>query len=221
MLGDWCAIEPFCPGSSDGCLKDPGWTSGDATSAFYFVKDLEVMVQMAHATGKSSDATKYHAALEHARTSYHTAFFNASTDDFGPTQTGNALGILASPHVEPGAVRQLLTNIHQRNGHLSTGAVGSRWILQALTAANQTEAALELAAQKTGPSWFWFSEHGPGTLHENWPKGKIPDGTTSGSLNHPMFGGVKFLASIGVWCSVLLSNSLFIILILYHGLFVF
>ena len=21
LLGDWCAIEPFCPGSSDGCLK--------------------------------------------------------------------------------------------------------------------------------------------------------------------------------------------------------
>ena len=38
MLGDWCAVEGFCPGSSDGCLADPGWTSGDATSAFYFIK---------------------------------------------------------------------------------------------------------------------------------------------------------------------------------------
>jgi len=31
MLGDWCSVERFCPGSSDDCLANPGWTSGDAT----------------------------------------------------------------------------------------------------------------------------------------------------------------------------------------------
>ena len=121
MLGDWCAVEDFCPGSSDGCLADPGWTSGDATSAFYFVKNLEVMVQMANATGRHADVSKYEAALAHARVSYRRAFFNESTEDFGPTQTGNALGILAAPSVEPGAVKTLLANLKSRGGHLSTG----------------------------------------------------------------------------------------------------
>jgi hypothetical protein len=121
MLGDWCAVEDFCPGSSDGCLADPGWTSGDATSAFYFVKNLEVMVQMANATGRHADVSKYEAALAHARGSYRRAFFNESTEDFGPTQTGNALGILAAPSVEPGAVKTLLANLKSRGGHLSTG----------------------------------------------------------------------------------------------------
>jgi hypothetical protein len=60
MLGDWCAIEPFCPGSSDGCLANPGWTKGDATSAFYFVKDREAMVSLSNVTGKAADHAKYH-----------------------------------------------------------------------------------------------------------------------------------------------------------------
>jgi hypothetical protein len=47
--------------------------------------------------------------------------------------------------------------------------------------ANQTAAALDLATMKTAPSWHWFVDNGPGTLHENWPTGPTPDGTTSGS----------------------------------------
>lgn len=194
MLGDWCSIEAFCPGSSDGCLSDPGWTSGDATSAFYYVKDLEVLVQLANATGNHNDASKYSASLEHARVAYHKVFFNTTSEDFGESQTGNALGILASPKVEPGAVKRLLANLANRSGHLSVGAVGARWILQALTAANETAAALDLATKKEAPSWYWFVENGPGTLHENWPSGPTPDGTTGGSQNHPMFGG-----GVDVW----------------------
>ena len=67
-------------------------------------------------------------------------------------------------------------------------------MLQALTAANRTDLALTLASTTSAPSWGWFLDNGPGTLHENWPTGPTPSGTTSGSLNHIMFGG-----GIGVW----------------------
>ena len=158
-------------------------------SAFYFIKDLEVMVQMANATGKHADVAKYEAAVARAKASYRRVFWSSSSSDYGPTQTGNVLGILASPSVEAGAVDRLLQNIEGRKGHLSTGAVGTRWILQALTFANRTAEALDLATQTSAPSWAWFASNGPGTLHENWPNGPTPGGTTSGSQNHPMFGG--------------------------------
>ena len=89
------------------------------------------MVQMANATGKHADMARYEAAVAHAKRSYHRVFFNSSSNDFGATQTGNALGILAAPTVEPGAVSRLLANLKGRGGHLSTGGVGTRWILQA------------------------------------------------------------------------------------------
>ena len=92
LLGDWCALEPFCPGSSDKCLANPGWTNGDATSAFYFVKDVEVLVQMARVTGNQPDVQAYSAVLEHAKTSYHSQFFNHTSQNYGVSQTGNALG---------------------------------------------------------------------------------------------------------------------------------
>ena len=34
LLGDWLADQALCPGSSDGCLTDPGFVTGNPTSAF-------------------------------------------------------------------------------------------------------------------------------------------------------------------------------------------
>ena len=197
MMGDWCSIEPFCPGSSDACLKDPGWTgAGDATSAFYYIQDLLAAAQMANATGRANDAAAFGLLLARARAAYVRTFRNATTGDFGPTQTGNAMGILAAPASAntTGAAVTLLANLAARGGHIATGAVGARWILQALTAAGHASVALDLATQTDAPSWFWFTAFGPGTMHENWPTGPTPSGTTAGSLNHIMFGG-----GIGVW----------------------
>ena len=70
MLGDWCSVEAFCPGSSDKCLSNPGWTSGDATSSFYFVANLKTMVNMAKAIGNTADFATYSAALALATAAY-------------------------------------------------------------------------------------------------------------------------------------------------------
>lgn len=60
--------------------------------------------------------------------------------------------------------------------------MGSRWLLQALTAINRTDLALALASQTSRPSWGYFASTVPGTLWETWEQ-------TSGSFNHIMFGG--------------------------------
>jgi hypothetical protein len=51
------------------------------------------------------------------------------------------------PESLAGAVSALTSNILKREKHLSVGGVGARWLLQALTAANETSLALDLAAQ--------------------------------------------------------------------------
>lgn len=177
LLGDWCAVEAFCPGSSDGCLSNPGWTNGDATTAFYFIYALKLLVNMANATGRSADVTAYSAMLGTAKTAYHTQFF--SNGSYGASQTGNALPIaggIVPSELLPGALRTLESNIAARDNHVSVGGVGARWLLQALTAANRTDLALDLATQATAPSWYDFVLAGPGTLHEQWG---TPGRTTS------------------------------------------
>ena len=82
-------------------------------------------------------------------------------DDHPLALAGNALGFLIAP--EPGAIKRLVDSLQSRGTHLTTGAVGTRWILQALTAANRTDVALDLATQKSAPSWYSFVALGPGT----------------------------------------------------------
>ena len=62
LMGDWNARQPLCPGSSDGCLAE-GWTRGDATSAFYFVRDLEAMVEMASGGARGRRAPMLHLGM--------------------------------------------------------------------------------------------------------------------------------------------------------------
>ena len=61
---------------------------------------------------------------------YVRQYYNSSSNDFGKSQTANALGLLAAPTIAPGAVARLVANIKGRSTHISTGAVGARWILQ-------------------------------------------------------------------------------------------
>ena len=98
------------------CRWLPG--TGDATSSFYFVKNLEVMVAFATATNRTADVVRYIKALKEARAGYYAAYYNKTTQNFGPTQTGNALGIIASPAGvdTTGAVQTLLSNIKVRSG---------------------------------------------------------------------------------------------------------
>ena len=177
LLGDWCSVEPFCPGSSDGCLSNPGWTNGDATTAFYFLKSLEDLIQMANVTGKSADVTTYTAMLTEAKQSYHQVFYNATSQSYGEAQTANALALAARvvpPESMEGTISALTSNVISRDKHLSVGGVGARWLLQALTIANHTSLALDLAAQTTAPSWYDFVNAGPGTLHEAWGTAPVP-----------------------------------------------
>ena len=87
---------------------------------------------LSNATGRVDDYRMYRAALVKAKASYMSQFFNHSTQDFGPTQTGNALGIMIDDREQkPGAIARLVESLRAHNGtHLTTGAVGSRWILQ-------------------------------------------------------------------------------------------
>ena len=203
MLGDWCSVEPFCPGSSDGCLASPGWTSGDATTAFYFIKSLEDLIKMAKLTEHKTDVHTYTQMLSSAKAGYHKVFFNTTTQDYGASQTGNALAIAAGIPPDAasmaGALATLTANIEARGKHLSTGGVGTRWLLQALSIANRTALAMDLATQITAPSWYDFVRAGPGTLHEQWGTAELPpsnEACTSGCTMVAV-AGARYWAGVG------------------------
>ena len=73
--------------------------------------------------------------------------------------------------------------------HIDVGLLGTKTILNALSANGYADLAYEVALQKTFPSWGWWIVNGATTLYENWPI----DSKSDISLNHIMFG------EIGAW----------------------
>ena len=192
LLGDWLSLDPFCPGGNDKCLTSPGWVSGNPTTAFQYLLDVQAMAAVAELIGNAADAAAFQKEYALASASYHDVFFNASTGAYGEQQTANAMPLAAKDVIPAGDVAgvadRLVGNVAKfpnasYGGHVSVGGVGSRWILAAMVAANRTADALALATQTSNPSWGYMAQSVPGTFWENW------ENCVGGSCNHIMLAG--------------------------------
>jgi alpha-L-rhamnosidase len=76
---------------------------------------------------------------------------------------------------------------YTQDTHLTTGIVGTKYLLPLLTKLGSSSLAYELAVQTTYPSWGYMIENGATTLWELWQN---KTGPSMNSHNHPMFGGV-------------------------------
>ncbi|MDD8015853.1 MAG: family 78 glycoside hydrolase catalytic domain [Acidobacteriota bacterium] len=177
--GDWVAIEK-CPES--------------LVSSFYYYNDVKILAEMAGILGKTADAKSYGLLSERIKTAFHREYFDPKTRSYGPTQTANVLPLFLDmvPENERGAVwGRLFDNIVYRNAsHLTTGFIGTKYVLDVLTKNGTADLAYDIAAQTTYPSWGYMIANGATTLWELWQK---REGPSMNSHNHPMFG------SVGAW----------------------
>ena len=76
---------------------------------------------------------------------------------------------------------------------MTTGFVGTPYILHVLTESGKTELAYKLLLQNKNPSWLYSVEHGATTMWEHW-NGIREDGSLWGadmnSFNHYAYGAV-------------------------------
>jgi alpha-L-rhamnosidase len=80
--------------------------------------------------------------------------------------------------------------VYKNNSHLTTGIIGTKYIMELLSAQGNSDLAYDIAAQTTYPSWGYMIENGATTLWELW---QLRQGPSMNSHNHPMFG------SVGSW----------------------
>jgi alpha-L-rhamnosidase len=73
--------------------------------------------------------------------------------------------------------------VEKTNGHIDTGILGAKYLLNALLENGRADVAYRMASQKDLPSWGWWIEQGATTLWEQW------NGTES--HNHIMFGDIS------------------------------
>jgi alpha-L-rhamnosidase len=178
--GDWVAIE-----------HTPGALVSDA----YYYDDVRILESIARILGKSADAEAYAQLAAEIEAAFNRKFLDTSTGNYANgTQTANAMALYLglAPKDHRGAVAGNLTNdiVYGHDTHVTTGFIGVKFLMPALTEIGRSDLAYELATQTTYPSWGYMVKRGATTLWELWQQ---KTGPSMNSQDHAMFG------SVGSW----------------------
>jgi alpha-L-rhamnosidase len=178
--GDWVAVDK---------------TPGSLVSDFYYYYDTKILADIAAVLGNAKDAAGYAKLAEEIKAAFHREFFDPKTGNYANgTQTANALALfleLGPDSARGAAWGNLFDNIAYKNdSHLTTGIIGTKYIMEVLTRQGNNDLAYDVACRTTYPSWGYMIENGATTLWELWQK---REGPSMNSHNHPMFG------SVGSW----------------------
>ncbi len=180
LNGDWIAIVE---------------TPGELISDGYYYYDINILKNIAGILGRKADEQTYSQLAGQIKEAYARNFFDPKTGQFaGTTQTAKAMALYFDlvPEKERGNVAfSLEKDVHFRhNNHLSTGFIGTKYLMSALADTGRIDLAYHVAIQTTYPSWGYMLEKDATTIWEQWEEWSTP---WMNSHNHPA------LASVGAW----------------------
>jgi alpha-L-rhamnosidase len=175
---------------SDWLAPDQHTPSALIDTAYWALVARE-MTEMATALHRTEDAAKYRDQYEQIAAAYRKAFVKADGSVEGDTQTGYLATIftgIATESERPAMVDRLTKNIHAHGDHLTTGFLGTPFLLFVLDENQQTELAFKLLLSTTYPSWGYMVSKDATTWWERW-NGDTGDPSMN-SYNHYAFGSV-------------------------------
>lgn len=182
-LGDWLSVDAVKP--------DDETTPRILCATAYWAWSAELMAAMATATGRDADAARYRALHEAIRDAYAAAFVAPDGVCGNGSQTSQVLSLafgLVPEDRRTAAARVLADEIRGRGMKLSTGFLGTPYLLDVLADAGLWEEASGLLLQTGYPSWGYMPQQGGTTVWERW-NGDTGD-LSMNSYNHYAFGAV-------------------------------
>ncbi len=193
QFGDWLPA---------GSTQSWGQTNTDLISTAYWAYDAALMARMAGALGADTAAARYHRLFERVRAAFDSAwvrpdgrvvapFTNPDSVKTTATQTGYVLALafgLVPDSLRAAAARHLVEDVAAHGWHLTTGFLGSAYVLPVLSEAGEDSVAFRLLLQTSYPSWLYEVEHGATTMWERW-NGDHGDPSMN-SYDHYAFGAV-------------------------------
>lgn len=185
---------------TDGALGD--WLhANDPTDqaligTAYYAYDARLMSQMATALGKYADAALYAELESDITRAFRTKYLMEDGTVLGNSQTGYALaigmGLIPQNRMAQVGTR-FVAKVEAEKYHLSTGFLGTPWLLQALTDSGYADIAYRLLNNTDYPSWGYEVASGATTMWERWdslnPDGSFGD-VDMNSFNHYAYGAV-------------------------------
>ena len=216
--GDWLAMDA----GEDSYV---GATSNDLIASAFFAYSTSLLVRAGEALGM--DMTEYRTLYAKVRAAFRDYFMengmpkeefpyteilvneHAPIDTVrkGITQTALTLILhfdLCEENERPALAAKLVELIRANGNRMSTGFVGTPYLLHALSENGYTDVAYTLLMQEQTPSWLYSVCHGATTMWEHWNSLK-EDGsfwsTAMNSFNHYAYGAV-FDWIFGVACGI-------------------
>jgi alpha-L-rhamnosidase len=149
------------------------------------------MAEMATALHRPADANKYQQQYDHIAAAYRAAFVKQDGSVDGNTQTAYLATLftgIAPPTFRTAMVDHLVKDIEAHGNHLTTGFLGTPFLLFVLDENQHTDLAFKLLLSDTYPSWGYMVKKGATTWWERW-NGDTGDPSMN-SYNHYAFGSV-------------------------------
>ena len=208
--GDWLAMDA----GGEGCV---GATSNDLIASAFFANSVDIVIKAGTVLGKNVE--EYKDLYKNILAKFREYFMengmpktelpfteikpswkeNASVIDkirLGVTQTALVLILhfgLCLPEEKKAIADKLEELIHSFDDRMSTGFVGTPYILHVLSENGKTDLAYKLLFQDQNPSWLYSVDHGATTMWEHW-NGIKEDGSfwsdDMNSFNHYAYGAV-------------------------------
>ncbi len=149
-----------------------------------------LLAAQAKRLSRREDEAHFNALAEKIRAAYLAKFVDASSGKVGPgTQASQSIGLytgIVPDSLRPKVLDYLQQDIEKHKSHLTTGILGTKFMLDVLSREGHTDLAYRIVTQPDFPGWGWMMKNGATTLWEHW---EFSDNTFS--HNHPMFGSVS------------------------------
>jgi alpha-L-rhamnosidase len=207
IMDNWKAMErwmDFIAKANPNFLREKGvgpnyadWlapddrTPKDLLATSYWALIARMMVDMARATDNKEAVERYTALIDNIRKAYRSKYIKRNGDVLGGTQTAYVVTLymkLAPPKLEAAMVKKLVADIESRGWHLSTGFLGTPFLLFTLANHGRADVAYRLLLNETYPSWGYMLSKGATTWWERWNGDTGDPGMNS--YNHYAFGSV-------------------------------
>jgi alpha-L-rhamnosidase len=181
-FGDWLNIDAPTP--------------NEVIYLAYLAHCTDVVARAADALQKYEEGTKLRAQFGELRRVFQRAYLKEDGTIHGGSQTAYAMAIsfgLLDWDQEQAAAEKLLADVHARGDRLSTGFVGTKDLMLALSKIGRADVAWHLLKSREFPSWGFTIEHGATSIWERWDGWTPAKGFQDPGMNsfaHYAFGSV-------------------------------
>ena len=182
QMGDWLGFD-----APEGTYK--GSSDTDLIASAYFARSTEILAKALKVLGK--DSTYYENMHREIVCAFQRRFKEYKT------QTECAISLVFNLAQNKSETAAKLADMVRSNGNkLTTGFLGTPYIMEALSENGYTDVAYSLLLQEEYPSWLFSVNMGATTVWEHWDSLKA-DGsmwsTRMNSFNHYAYG------CVGAW----------------------